>query len=118
MILHFGFSGARLIEADASRFKRVKGAEIDWTDAERARRPIREYLEALDGGKAPTNPERAPKAMSPTDPCAAWTTRGRHKVMFGYSLNYLIDTENAVIVDVEATPTRITAIPPPRPVAA
>ena len=28
--------------------------------------------------------------------------------MFGYSLNYLIDMENAVIVDVEATPTRIT----------
>ena len=28
--------------------------------------------------------------------------------MFGYSLNYLIDLENAVIVDVEATPTRIS----------
>ena len=46
--------------------------------------------------------------MSPTDPISAWTTRGRHKVMFGYSLNYLIDMENAVIVDVEATPTRIS----------
>jgi len=46
--------------------------------------------------------------MSPTDPTAAWTKRGRHKVMFGYSLNYLIDLENAVIVDVEATPTRIS----------
>jgi hypothetical protein len=46
--------------------------------------------------------------MSPADPCAAWTTRGRHKVMFGYSLNYLIDMENAVILDVEATPTRIS----------
>ncbi len=99
---------ASVIEADASRFKRVKGAEIDWTDEELARRPIREYLEALDGGNAPTNPERAPKAMSPTDPCAAWTTRGRHKVMFGYSLNYLMDMEEAVIMDVEATPTRIS----------
>jgi len=28
--------------------------------------------------------------------------------MFGYSLNYLIDTRKAVIVDVEATPTRIS----------
>ena len=46
--------------------------------------------------------------MSPTDPCAAWTTRGRNKVMFGYSLNYLIDMENAVILDVEATPTRLS----------
>jgi Transposase DDE domain len=29
-------------------------------------------------------------------------------VMFGYSLNYLIDLANAIIVDVEATPTRIS----------
>jgi transposase len=99
---------ASVIEADASRFKRVEGAEIDWTDEQRARRPIREYLEALDGENAPTNPERAPKALSPSDPSAAWTTRGRNKVMFGYSLNYLIDMENAVILDVEATPTRLS----------
>jgi len=99
---------ASVIEADASRFARVEGAEIDWTDEERSRRPIREYLEALDSENAPTNPARAPKALSPTDPAAAWTTRGRHKVMFGYSLNYLIDTKEAVIVDVEATPTRIS----------
>jgi hypothetical protein len=52
---------------------------------------VREYLAALDGEHAPTNPERKPKALSPADPAAAWTTRGRHKVMFGYSLNYLID---------------------------
>jgi transposase len=99
---------ASVIEADASRFKRVEGSEINWTDAQQARRPIREYLTALDGENAPTNPDRKPKALSPTDPAAAWTTRGRHKVMFGYSLNYLIDMEHAVIVDVEATPTRIT----------
>jgi transposase len=99
---------ASVIEADASRFRRVEGSEVDWTDAERARGPIREYLTALDGENTPTNPERAPKALSPTDPAAAWTTRGRHKVMFGYSLNYLIDNEHAVIVDVEATPTRIS----------
>ena len=29
-------------------------------------------------------------------------------MMFGYSLNYLIDTKEAVIVDVEPTPTRIS----------
>jgi hypothetical protein len=56
----------------------------------------------------PINPKQKPKAMSPTDPSAAWTTRGRNKVMFGYSLNYLIDMENAVILDVEATPTRLS----------
>jgi transposase len=100
---------ASVIEADASRFQRVEGGEtIDWTDGQRASRPVREYLAALGGEQSPTNCERNPKALSPSDPSAAWTTRGRHKVMFGYSLNYLIDTRDAVIVDVEATPTRIT----------
>ena len=28
--------------------------------------------------------------------------------MFGYSLNYRIDLANAIIIDVEATPTRIS----------
>ena len=99
---------ASVIEADASRFRRVEGSDVAWTEAEQARWPVRAYLSALDGEDAPTNPERPPKALSPTDPAAAWTTRGRQKVMFGYSLNYLIDTEHAVIVDVEATPTRIS----------
>ena len=99
---------ASVIEANASRFKRVEGSEIDWTDEQRAGRPVREYLTALDGENPPTNPERTPKALSPTDPAAAWTTRGRHKVMFGYSLNYLIDMEGSVILDVEATPTRLS----------
>ncbi|MEE9590586.1 MAG: IS1182 family transposase, partial [Hyphomicrobiaceae bacterium] len=99
---------ASVIEADASRFQRVKGAEVDWTPEQRARHPVREYLVALESENPPINPKQKPKAMSPADPCAAWTTRGRHKVMFGYSLNYLIDMENAVILDVEATPTRLS----------
>ena len=99
---------ASVIEATASRFARVEGSEVDWTDQQRASRPVREYLAALDGEPSPPKRARKPKALSPTDPTAAWTTRGRHKVMFGYSLNYLIDLEHAVIVDVEATPTRIS----------
>ena len=99
---------ASVIEADASRFQRVKGAEIDWPEEQLSHRAIKEFVDALESENPPTNPERKPKAMSPIDPAAAWTTRGRHKVMFGYSLNYLIDMENAVIVDVEATPTRIS----------
>lgn len=39
---------ASVIEADASRFKRVEGSKIDWSDEQRARRPVREYLAALD----------------------------------------------------------------------
>jgi transposase len=99
---------ASVIEANASRFQRVEGAEIDWSEEQLSRRAIKEFVDALESDNPPTNPKRKPKAMSPTDPAAAWTTRGRHKVMFGYSLNYLIDMENAVILDVEATPTRIS----------
>ncbi len=99
---------ASVIEANASRFRRVEGSKVDWTDEQRASRPVREYLVALESENPPINPKQKPKAMSPSDPCAAWTRRGRHKVMFGYSLNYLIDMENAVILDVEATPTRIS----------
>ena len=99
---------ASVIEANASRFQRVKGSEVDWSDEQRSSRPVSEYLVALESENPPINPKQKPKAMSPTDPCAAWTARGRYKVMFGYSLNYLIDMEHAVIVDVEATPTRIS----------
>jgi transposase len=99
---------ASVIEADASRFQRVKGSEVDWTPEQRASRPVSEYLAALESENPPINPKQKPKAMSPSDPSAAWTTRGRNKVMFGYSLNYLIDMENAVILDVEATPTRLS----------
>ena len=99
---------ATVIEANASRFQRVEGAEVDWTPEQRAKRPVQEYLVALESENPPINPDQPPRAMSPSDPAAAWTTRGRHKVMFGYSLNYLIDMEEPIIVDVEATPTRIS----------
>ncbi len=99
---------ASVIEADASRFQRIEGSDIDWSEKQLSRRAIKEYIEALESENSPLNPNQKPKAMSPTDPTSAWTTRGRHKVMFGYSLNYLIDMENAVIVDVEATPTRLS----------
>jgi hypothetical protein len=99
---------ASVIEADASRFQRIEGAEVDWTPKQRATRPVQEYLVALESDNPPINPKQAPKAISPSDPAAAWTRRGRHKVMFGYSVNYLIDMEHAVILDVEATPTRIS----------
>jgi transposase len=99
---------ASVIEADASRYNRVEGSEVDWTDKQKASRPVQEYLTALDTENSPINPEQKPKALSPSDPAAAWTTRGRHKVQFAYSINHLIDLQDGVIVDVEATPTRIS----------
>lgn len=44
--------------------------------------------------------------ISPSDPCSAWTAKANKRVQFGYGLNYLIDIENAVIIDVEPTPAR------------
>ncbi len=47
------------------------------------------------------------KYLSATDREAAWNTKeGRGK--FGYFTNYLIDNRHAVIVDVEATPARLS----------
>ena len=80
----------------------------DWSEQQLARHAIKEYVAALESENSQLNPDKLPKALSPSDPAAAWTTRGRNKVMFSYSLNYLSDMEHAVIVDVEATPTRIT----------
>jgi hypothetical protein len=45
--------------------------------------------------------------LSPSDPAAAWTAKAHLQVQFAYGLNYLIDTDNAIIVDVEATPARV-----------
>jgi transposase len=44
---------ARVIEADASRFRRVEGSEVEWAEAHRANRPVRDYLAALDGEHSP-----------------------------------------------------------------
>jgi hypothetical protein len=43
-----------------------------------------------------------PKFISPADPAARWTGAHGGQAFFGYSANYLIDAENAIIVDVEA----------------
>jgi hypothetical protein len=50
---------------------------------------------------SPSNPDKCA-----FDPCSAWTAKANKRVQFGYGLNYLIDVEHAVIVDVEATPAR------------
>ena len=52
-------------------------------------------------------PSKPPKYISETDPEAAWSVKdgpGR----FSYETNYLIDTDHGIIVDVEATPARLS----------
>ena len=96
---------ASVIEADASRYRGKAPGEIDWSAPERQTRAVAEFLTALDdeGAEADRKP---PKVISPVDPCSAWTAKANKRVQFGYGLNYLIDIEYAVIVDVEATPAR------------
>ena len=96
---------ASVMEADASRYHGKAPDEIDWSAPERQTRAVVEFLSGLDDDDS--NPHRKlPKVISPTDPCSAWTAKANKRVQFGYGLNYLIDIENAVIVDVEATPAR------------
>jgi hypothetical protein len=96
---------ASVMEADASRYHGKAPDEIDWSAPERQTRAVAEFLTALDDDD-PNADRKLPKAISPVDPCSAWTAKANKRVQFGYGLNYLIDIENAVIVDVEATPAR------------
>ena len=93
------------MEADASRYHGKAPDEIDWSAPERQTRAVAEFLSGLDDEVARAD-RKPPKVISPTDPCSAWTAKANKRVQFGYGLNYLIDIENAVIVDVEATPAR------------
>ena len=96
---------ASVLEADASRYRGVSGDEpVDWSDPKLSTRAVREYLAALD--PEPDTGGKPPKVISLSDPASAWTAKANTRVMFGYGLNYLIDTEHAIIVDVEATPAR------------
>jgi transposase len=96
---------ASVIEANASRYHGKAPDEIDWSAPERQTRAAVEFLAGLDDEDPDAN-RKPPKVISPIDPCSAWTAKANKRVQFGYGLNYLIDIENAVIVDVEATPAR------------
>jgi transposase len=96
---------ASVMEADASRYHGKAPDEINWSAPERQTRAVAEFLTAIDDDD-PNADRKLPKVISPVDPCSAWTAKANKRVQFGYGLNYLIDIENAVIVDVEATPAR------------
>ena len=96
---------ASVMEADASRYHGKAPGEIDWSLPERQTRAAAEFLGGLEDEDPDAN-RKLPKAISPSDPCSAWTAKANKRVQFGYGLNYMIDVEHAVIVDVEATPAR------------
>src|SRR5580704_15276523 len=117
---------ASVMEANASRYHGKPPNELEWSDAQRQKRAVAEYLAGLeaeagspdelngdndrgvgsDGHRQPRPDRKPPKVISPSDPSSAWTAKANKRVQFGYGLNYLIDVEHAIIVDVEPTPAR------------
>jgi len=93
---------ASLVKADASR-QRHHEDDDDWGGGSPA---ITEYLQALQIDDAPR--PTPPKKISQTDPAARWTAAPGGPAFYAYSTNYLIDTDNGIIVDVEATPAHRT----------
>ncbi len=96
---------ASLIEADTNRQNSTSKEEwepnkIDPDDAPRA---VREYLETLDDAAFGAATAVRPKFTSHCDPASQWTAARKGPAYFAYSANYMIDTDNAVIIDVEAT---------------
>jgi transposase len=92
---------ASLIKADANRQKGIEGNK--GLPPEASGRAIDEYLAVLDDAAFGAATEVTPKFVSPSDPAARWTGAHGGQAYFAYSTNYLVDVENAIIVDVEAT---------------
>jgi len=90
-----------LIHADAGDRNRVEGSAGLPPDA--TGRAVEEYLAVLDDAAFGAASEVTPKFIAPADPAARWTAAHRGPAFFAYSANYLIDVDNAIIVDVEAT---------------
>jgi transposase len=90
-----------LIKADASRQKGVEGSA--GLPPECAGRAVQEYLAVLDDAAFGAASPVTPKFLSPADPAARWTGAHGGQAFFAYSANYLVDLDNGIIVDVEAT---------------
>ncbi|MGZ5141692.1 MAG: IS1182 family transposase [Burkholderiales bacterium] len=103
---------ASLIKADANRQKGIEGDK--WVAPQAADHAVQEYLAVLDDAAFGAATEVTPKFISPADPAARWTGAHGGQAFFAYATNYLIDTDHAIIVDVEAT----TAIRPAEVLAA
>jgi hypothetical protein len=75
----------------------------DWSVPEPVTRATQEYLDTLDDEAFGASTSVKPKALSPSDPAARYTGANGDRPFFAYSTNYLVDLDNAVIVDVTAT---------------
>lgn len=95
---------ASLIKADANKQRSAEGTEdVDWEAMALTRRSVREYLDTLDEAAWGAASQTQPKFISRSDPAAQWTGALKGHAFFAYATNYLIDLDNAIIVDVEAS---------------
>ena len=92
---------ASLIKADANRQKGIEGEK--GSPPEATGRAVKEYMAVLDDAAFGAATDVVPKFVSPADPAARWTGAHGGQTFFAYSTNYLIDVDNGIIVDVEAT---------------
>lgn len=100
------------IEADANRERKDAPDAVQkiWSQKDQVQRPVADYLTKLaDADQAAQSgpKKKPPKYLFETDPEAAWSLKdgpGR----FSYETNYLVDTDHGFIVDVEATPARLS----------
>lgn len=94
---------ASLIRADAN--KQNSTAKEEWSpeaiEPDEASRAVRDYLEHLDHEAFGASTDVVPKFTSHSDPSSQWTAAHHGPAFFAYSTNYLIDTDHAIIVDVE-----------------
>lgn len=93
---------ASIIQVDANRQNSTPKA--DWEphsiDPAEVPRAVREYLDTLDDAAFGAASPVEPKFTSHSDPASQWTGAQGGPAYFTYSTNYLIDTDNGVILEV------------------
>ena len=95
---------ASLIQADANKQRSLPADEWNLDELpDDPGRAVRDYLATLDNAAFGAASNKTPKFISPSDPAAQWTGALRGPAFFAYANNYLIDTDNAIIIDVEAS---------------
>ncbi len=96
---------ASIIRADANKQNSTPKDQWDPTalDPDAVPRAVKEYLDVLDEAAFGAASEVKPKFTSHSDPASQWTGALKGPAFFAYADNYLIDTDNAIIVDVEAS---------------
>jgi transposase len=106
-----GFAVDGSMVRSVASVKSLHKGQIEWSGKQRSKREVREYIEALD--ESPKH-RRRQTTISLTDPMSQWSA-AKGPAHFFYSNNYLIDLENSIITDVQASvatyPKEVEALP-------